>query len=454
MTPEEVFARLVRDATPEVAAGLRRHKAAVLQRIREEAAKRSLLRTVDLFSGAGGFTLGAMEAGCRVQLAVDQDPTATATARAAGHRAEIGDTGDAALFEDVMWGVDLLIAGPPCQPFSEMGSGRGEYDPRDGFPDFLAAIDAMQPRRAVAENVSGLMSRRYTAYREKLLRDMRERFPWVGIWELNAMDYGAPQSRKRVFIVGAERPLDPPAPSHGPGHDKPHRTVADALPELEAPAVHVRSMTARSRSVHEPSPTVTTRGTLYTAVRPGLVYGKDPHEGRALTPEELALLQTFPEDYPWQGGIKARQRQVGNAVPPVLAKAVLAAARAGLIAQRLAPAEVIAELRKSNPNATLLDPMFDEALIGISNAAEHTSELVAVYGLGRLKDIAIRHLERDSPDYLPEDPEERAEAIFGMASDYVENGLWSQQASFNPQFPVIFMEDDDDPVFWDWMDAR
>jgi DNA (cytosine-5)-methyltransferase 1 len=451
VTPEEAYQELLRQADPALRAGLKKYRTRVLTLIREELGARSLLRTVDLLSGAGGFTLGAMEAGCFVGLALDTDETATATARAAGHRAEQAPASIAGNHESIMWGVDLLIAGPPCQPFSEMGRGKGKYDVRDGFPAFLDAIDALEPRRAVAENVSGLMSKRYTAYRNQLLQDMRERFKWVGVWQLNAKDFGAPQSRKRVFIVGAERALDPPQPQHGPGREQRYRTVADVLPNLGAPAVHVRSKTAKSRSIHEPSPTVATKGTMYTAVRPGLIYGKDPHEGRALTPEEQALLQTFPEDYPFQGGVKARYKQVGNAVPRVLARAVVKAARTGLIAKRMKPAEVIAELAKTNPDAQLLGPEFNDALIGISNATGHTQELVAVYGLGRLKDLAIRQLERDPPDYLSDDPDERAEEIFGVASDYVENGLWSQQMPFNPQFPSIQMEDADDPMFWEWM---
>ena len=108
-----------------------RKPAAPQQQPRAQAGRvTDLLRGVDLFAGAGGFTIGALNAGCSISLAAEYDPDAVQTSRRAGHHAERMDVRELDQTEAALFGVEVLIGGPPCQPFSSMGKRGGEYDPR------------------------------------------------------------------------------------------------------------------------------------------------------------------------------------------------------------------------------------------------------------------------------------------------------------------------------------
>lgn len=416
----------------------------------------SLFRGVDLFAGAGGFTLGAMQAGCHVALGIERDGDAVRTARQHGHVVAHADVGDRGVYDDVLFRVDVLFGGPPCQPFSEMGNGQGKYDSRDGFPLALEAIERLEPRRVVLENVRGFLSKRHAAYRARVLADLRQHFAHVGVWKLNAKDFGVAQDRVRVFVWAAERPLDPPVPTHGPLASNAYVGVVDVLPELEAPAVHQRSVTAKSRSTREPSPTVTTKGTLYTAQAPGIVFKPGMQQRvpdgaeladikpRRVRADEQALLQGFPGAYTFSGTMTAQYRQVGNAVPPPLGRAVAKAVMAGLVKDRLPPVQVALRLRDENPDALLFEPrdVYDAALIGVTNAPEdafgtRTGQLVAVYSRDLLLDLDITAILDDEPDMGPDD-------AFMMAADHVDNGMVFSSAS--PHAPYVIRLDD--PIAW------
>jgi DNA (cytosine-5)-methyltransferase 1 len=347
--------------------------------------------------------------------------------------------------EEILWGVDVLIGGPPCQPFSSMGERKGEYDPRDGFPLALRAIDELRPRRIVFENVRELLVARNRPYLERLMADLGRRFAYTGWWRLNAADYGVPQDRIRVFLWAAEVPLVPPVPTHGAGRGRPWKTTAEALPHLraEAPAIHVRSVTAKSRSIDEPSPTVATKGTIYTSPRAGLVYGKDPlpPKARRLLPEELALLSGFPGMFAFTGNLTSRHRQVGNAVPPPLGLAVMEAVLAGIDAPKLTPRQALARLKRDNPHALLFEPreVWDSALVGVTNISPRgDGRLVAVYDHGRLLDRAFDEVRKNYPEY---DEEE----AFEMASSHVWTNMHDQ--GMGALAPIVLQMED--PLDWE-----
>ncbi len=348
-----------------------------------------LLRGVDLFAGAGGFTIGALNAGCSISLAADLNYDAVQTAKRAGHRAELMDVRDLDQTESALFGVEVLIGGPPCQPFSSAGKRRGEFDPREGIKLFVEAIDAVQPRRFVFENVKDFLAPKFKEYRDKIMDELGQRFKHIGVWVLNAKDFGVPQDRVRVFVWGADQPLQPPIPTHGPLAGKPYKTARQALPGFDAPAILSRMTTARSRSIDLPSPCVTTRGTLYTAARQGLLYGTDRTPGRRMQPAELSALQGFPGTFEFTGNLGSRHRQVGNAVPPPLGEAVMRAMLAGVVASRLSPQKVLDALKRENPQAFLLEPrkVLDRALVGVTNVGPNaTGSMVAVYDRDRLLD--------------------------------------------------------------------
>jgi len=211
---------------------------------------------VDLCTGGGLFAEGVQRAGGLLRLCIDIDTymagsknnkrprklMAVATSKAAGHPAVAGDIGDLDLYAGIaaergrlgdLAPPLMIVGGPPCQPFSTAGKRAGAGDARDAFPAALAAIDLLQPKRAVLENVRGILSHRgkcpgkkcsgedlqadavdYEAAMEldcpgcylhrHLIPEMRKRFAYAGYWLLDAADFGVPQRRWRVFLWGAE----------------------------------------------------------------------------------------------------------------------------------------------------------------------------------------------------------------------------------------------------------
>jgi DNA (cytosine-5)-methyltransferase 1 len=279
---------------------------------------------------------------------------------------------------------------------SGAGRGRGKYDPRDVFPLALHAVDAGKPTRVCLENVSNLASSRFDAYRRQILRDLAQRYAHVGMWILNAKDFGVPQDRARVFLWGAEIPLDAPAPTHGPGTGQPYVSVQAALPGLihEGYNQLIRAMTtARSRAMAEPGPSLTTRRNLYAirSSRRVRYQGASslPAKKRLLTPEEEMVLQSFPATFGFVGNMQERQRQIGNAVPPPLAAAVTAAMTVGLTPRRTTPTELLESMRVLDDAIDLYEPRpwMDQALIGVTTMKEGApGKLIAVYDSAAMKD--------------------------------------------------------------------
>ena len=196
---------------------------------------------LELFAGCGGAALGLKRAGWAHLACVERDPAAVATLKAAGLPAVEADV------RQVDWSpwagrVDLLWASPPCQAGSAAGQRRGEHDERDGWPWTLDAIDALGPTWFLAENVRGWTFHRPGCSRQghdpdcvgcywegTVLPRVRRRFAFVGIWHLDAADYGVPQHRRRVILWAGPAPLDaaPPRRTHGDPTDP--RTEADDL---------------------------------------------------------------------------------------------------------------------------------------------------------------------------------------------------------------------------------
>ena len=171
------------------------------------------LTAVEPFVGAGGMAEGLRRAGFRSLWAGDMEPRSVATAKAAGLPAEVVrlDVSEAIrvamrLPDD----VDVVAGGCPCQPFSTAGRMEGEWDPRDGFPAMLSLVREVRPRAVLIENVKGLTSRAHLPYLERIgaaLKALGYAVPccpdqgWPGRVH-DAADYGLPQRRQRILIVG------------------------------------------------------------------------------------------------------------------------------------------------------------------------------------------------------------------------------------------------------------
>ena len=369
------------------------------------------LKTIELFAGAGGLALGGSAAGLEHVGVIEYNHDACETIRA-NQREGIAPATHWPLLEvDVhsvdfrQWeGVDLVTGGPPCQPFSIAGKHQGRDDRRNLFPQAVRAVREIRPRAFVFENVRGLVRETFADFFEYIILQLtypdfrsREHENWhehadrlerhhtrgsngadlhyrVVFRVLNAADYGVPQKRERVFIVGFRSDVRQgwsfPEPTHSgaalarskimeeywdrhrvPSRWRvipsvsidsfdallgaPWRTVRDALvglpeptkPEARAIRNHVFQPGARSYPGHTGSPLDEPAKTLKAGDH-GVPGGENmlryPDETfRYFTVRESARLQTFPDSYIFGSSWTENMRQLGNAVPVDLASVVI-----------------------------------------------------------------------------------------------------------------------------------
>lgn len=180
---------------------------------------------LDLYAGCGGLSLGFAAAGFRT-LGVETDADACRTYSQNVH----GGCRNERIDRDTLFpSAEVLIAAPPCQPFSMSGLKRGNKDERDGFPAVLAAIRRVRPRVAVIENVPS-MATEHADYLNHLRRGLRRLGYRTTVDTLNAAEFGVPQNRRRLFLVAHKGRFEYPA---GIGMDAP--TVRDALGSMASP---------------------------------------------------------------------------------------------------------------------------------------------------------------------------------------------------------------------------
>lgn len=288
------------------------------------------LRTIDLFCGCGGFSLGFRNAGYSIVAAFDNWQPALRTYRANmdDHTAYNYDlstmNGDEALIQAL--GADVIIGGPPCQDFSsagkrDEGGGRADLTTR-----FAAIVATAQPRWFVMENVErAVTSRAFVAARDSFKR------AGYGLSEtvLDASVCGVPQVRKRLFMLGERGGQDgavlPYLHKNLAAKPMTIRDYFGDLINLNHYYRHPRSYARRGVfSIDEPSPTI--RGVnrpippLYKP-HPGDTAPPSPNL-RPLTTHERAMIQTFPPHWVWNGSKADVEQMIGNAVPVRLAEYV------------------------------------------------------------------------------------------------------------------------------------
>lgn len=292
---------------------------------------------LELCSGAGGQALGFEAAGFAHAALLDSDPHACATIRINRPYWNVIEA-DIARFDTRYWhGVDVVAAGLPCPPFSVAGQQLGRNDERNLFPAFMRIVSETRPRVAVVENVRGLLGHRFETYRDCIeaeLRDLGFKSEWC---LLNALDHGVPQSRIRSFLVArlGDRGFTWPRPKGDGG------TVGQALLQLMASNGWERAR-AWSEKANRPAPTLVGGSRKHggpdlgptRARRAWAELGVDglgladeapspDFEGQPrLTVRMASRLQSFPDDWRLAGSKTQRYRQVGNALPPNLARAV------------------------------------------------------------------------------------------------------------------------------------
>ncbi len=337
---------------------------------------RAALPMISLFSGAGGLDLGLEAAGFNTVLATDIDQHSCSTlawGKAASidkpvpflQHAEIlcGDATSEGLADRILrlsgfkrGEVALLAGGPPCQAFSVFGQRRGRSDPRAQLAfNYLHLLGIIRPKAFVFENVYGLLTieggKIFEELCEKLAHPVRGLRYELSVFREDAVNFGVPQFRDRIFIVGdldgrKMRPFQRIA-----SKDKaslfenlmPWRTVRDALrglPPIGSPypanhvgRVHSERIERRYSGLKPGERDHHTRINKLDLDRPSftIIVGSDkgggkghihPTEAREVTPRESARIQTFPDWWAFSGTSRHPIRQVGNAVPPLLAAAV------------------------------------------------------------------------------------------------------------------------------------
>jgi DNA (cytosine-5)-methyltransferase 1 len=292
------------------------------------------MTSLELFAGAGGAALGIRNAGVTALACVEWDADAAATLRANGFPAVHGDV------RDVNYGdlphVDLLWASPPCQAWSGLGKRKGAEDERNGWPWTLDVAAKVRPTWVVCENVPG--SRAYIE--AHVLPRLRELYAFVDVWHLDAADYGVASHRSRLFVVAGPRPVKPPKGTTA-------TTVSAVLPHLrdEGLAYFAHECNAGwglarvPHNLDQPCHAITA-GSEKSHGGNGLLFVRsEAEEGKVLVPgsklhrrasvSECAALMGFPAAHIFTGNTTSRRRQVGNAVPPPLAEAVIRAVRGG-----------------------------------------------------------------------------------------------------------------------------
>jgi DNA (cytosine-5)-methyltransferase 1 len=377
----------------------------------------TLMNNIELFAGAGGLAMGMTRAGFVHDAVVEWDADACQTIRE--NRAHYSGKGEAfELFDDdarlynyaAHEGlIDVISGGPPCQPFSMGGKHGGDMDARDMFPVAIESIRRVKPKAFIFENVKGLLRESFASYFESIILQLtypdvvrKKNETWIEHLArlerihssgkrnpaykvffrlLNAADYGVPQKRERVFIVGVRTDLGVewafPDPTHSeeqlliskyvtgaywerhrvPQNQRPPApqriqsrlsklkgdvtsplapwlTVRDAIFDLPDPRSkkagsfhnHVFNDGARAYPGHTGSPLDEPAKTLKAGVH-GVPGGENMlayPDGtvRYFTVREAARIQTFPDTYRFHGSWSETMRQLGNAVPVRLAEVV------------------------------------------------------------------------------------------------------------------------------------
>ncbi len=292
------------------------------------------MEIASLFSGAGGLDFGLAQAGHKIVWANDIDQDSVNT-----YKLNIGDDIELADICDIhsndIPDVDVVVGGFPCQGFSQANLLRFEGDERNRlYREFRRIVREKQPRYFIAENVRGILSLAGGAAIRKIEQDFEEAGYRIQKRLFNVADYGVPQIRQRVIIVGTRDDLPKcedfqyPEPTHSKVSDEklPWQSVSAALADIPEPdephnllnhicsqyKVTNRNFTGHRRTdPDKPSPTILARGNGGG----GVCAIQHPLNHRRMSVREQALVQTFPIDFEFVGRLNSCYRQVGNAVP-------------------------------------------------------------------------------------------------------------------------------------------
>jgi DNA (cytosine-5)-methyltransferase 1 len=287
------------------------------------------LLVLDLFAGCGGLALGFEAAGFEtIGFEMDSDCCATYNKNLKGACSEAFLTPEFSFPN-----ADIVIGGPPCQPFSVGGHQHGLKDSRDGFPTFIAAIENVKPQLWMFENVKGLLYRNRW-YLDEIVRILKDLGYEVEGHLLNAVHHLVPQNRERVIVVGHKGGF------RFPRHSSMTVTAGQALGDLAyATPANAKYLTKsmddyvakyeraskcinpRDLNLKRPARTLTCRNLAGATGDMQRIRMPDGRR-RRLEVREAARLQSFPDWFNFEGVENSQFNQVGNAVAPMFSLAL------------------------------------------------------------------------------------------------------------------------------------
>lgn len=338
------------------------------------------MNAIDIFSGAGGMSTGAELAGINIEFAVEYNKAAAETFKSNHPEAEVrcDDIRDVSVPDEIR-NPFILFGGPPCQGFSISNTKTRNLKNENNslFKEFIRFVREANPRWFVFENVEGFVS----FHNGKILKELKKEFQDLGYnvshSVLTASDYGVPQNRNRFFMIGNRLGIDFTFPEK----NKKRVTVKQAINDLpiiqngdsfdELPyrkgrkskyaktmsngsKVATQNYVSRNRDYVLERYKHIPKGKNWQAIpkelmsnyadlsnchsgiykrlddkKPSVVianYRKNmlihPYQDRGLSVREAARLQSFPDNFEFKGSLMHMQQQIGNAVPPLLAKAI------------------------------------------------------------------------------------------------------------------------------------
>ncbi len=311
------------------------------------------MHSIEFCAGAGGQAIGLEQAGFRHEalVEIERDFAKTLELNRPGWNVFAHDMNE---FDGRPYkGIDLFAAGLPCPPFSVAGKQLGDLDERNLFPAALRLIDEMRPKAVMIENVRGFLSAVFDDYRT-LLKSQLDKLGYHTEWRLlNASDFGVPQLRPRVVIVAIRKDLAdvfdwPTALPHNPP------TVGETLKDLMGARgwLGTKAWAARANEI---APTIVGGSKKHGGpdlgpTRARKAWASLGVEGRSLAAEApdpdfvgmprltvrmVARIQGFPDSWQFYGAKTTSYRQVGNAFPPPVARAVAHNLKIALSVQKL-----------------------------------------------------------------------------------------------------------------------
>lgn len=316
----------------------------------------------DLFSGAGGISVGARQAGLCKLFGVEIDRDASDTTRqnfpeAIHFEMPIEDLSKAALSKAIgKKKVDVVFGGPPCQGFSVAGL-RNPKDPRNRlFKEYIRVVKLLKPSFVVMENVPGILTMDGGKVYKEIIRQFKAAgYPNMTVRILEAATFGVPQLRARAFFIANRLGVANPYPAETHKKEK-YEKIEDHISDLAKYSwggFPNHQWTRHSKEFEKRISKVPPGGSMYETFRdaykrqylgvPSMAV-KENHGGchihpvlnRVLSAREMARLQTFPDDFIFSGTFKRAYWQIGNAVPCLMAKHIALAIKKTLRAKKKA----------------------------------------------------------------------------------------------------------------------